>query len=70
MTRVIVSIPDGMCSKEMLLSSRTERSFRAKPISEFIIAFSMLIAQKSFLPLTPVMMKRGFFNVFCTMSVP
>ena len=70
MKRVIVSMPDGVCSTLIPFSSITERTFRINPISEFIIAFSILMEQKFFFPAIPVMMKRGFFRVFATIIVP
>ena len=67
---VIVSIPDGMCSIEIWLFSKTSNTLRQNPTSEFIIAFSIVIEAKSFLPAIPVIVKRGFLHVSSTISVP
>ena len=50
-----VSIPDGMCSNEMPSLSRTDRTLRVKPTSEFIMSFSIVIEEKPGFPAIPVM---------------
>ena len=46
------------------------QNFLPNPISEFIIAFSMVTEQKPVFPAIPVMVYFGFRQVFSTMSVP
>ena len=63
-------MPEGMCSIEILLSSKTCKTFLQKPTSEFIIALSMFIEQKPFLPAIPVMVYVGLLHVLSTIIVP
>lgn len=67
---VMVSIPDGICSMETPLSSNTWRTFLQKPISEFIIAFSIVIAAKPSVPAIPVIVYFGWQQVASTIRVP
>ena len=66
----MVSMPDGTCSKERPLSSKACSTLRPKPISEFILSFSMFTEQKPFLPAMPVITKRDFWQVLPTIQVP
>ena len=54
MTTHTESIPEGIFSKETLFCSRIESTFLQKPSSVFIIAFSIEITVKFFLPAIPV----------------
>ena len=67
---VIVSIPEGTCSKLIPWSSNTWRIFLPNPISLFIMDFSILIEQKPFFPAIPVIVYFGLRQVLSTMKVP
>ena len=67
---VMVSIPDGMCSIEIPFLSNSSSTFRQKPISEFIIAFSMVTAANPSVPAIPVMVYFGCLQVLSTIRVP
>ena len=54
MTREMVSIPEGMCSKDMPFTSITESSLLPYPTIAFMRAFSIVMTVKSFLPAIPV----------------
>ena len=70
-TTLMVSTPEGRCSKEISLSSRTSRTRRPKPISAFIRSFSMVMTEKPFLPAIPVMMRSVSYSfVPATIMVP
>ena len=51
----MVSMPVGRCSKDSPASSTTCSTFRPKPFSLFIMAFSTLMTEKPLRPATPVM---------------
>ena len=67
---VIVSIPDGICSKEIPSSSNTPSTLRPNPTSEFIIAFSIVIEANPRFPAIPVIVYFGFLQVPSTIRVP
>ena len=54
MTTLSVSMPEGMCSKLTPKSARTPKTRFPKPISVFIIAFSIWMIVKSLRPAMPV----------------
>ena len=45
---VMVSMPEGMCSNEIPYLFKTSSTFLPKPISEFIMAFSIFMEQNPF----------------------
>ena len=70
MTTHTESIPEGIFSKETLFCSRIESTFLQKPSSVFIIAFSIEITVKFFLPAIPVSVLLEEFSLELTINVP
>ena len=69
-TTLIVSTPDGICSKLTLLFSNARRTFLPNPTSLFILSFSILITDIPFLPAIPVIICSQGSAVSDTIIVP
>jgi len=70
MRTLIVSIPEGRCSKQRPQFSIASSTRLPKPISAFIMSFSTLIIEKPFLPAIPVITESSYVSEDATIIVP